>query len=370
MNFGEIKSAEIPPNSFLTDENHDEFAAWAERNEHWLDQSRPKGRRAKRERSKEPLILCGHGVSLNIDRGTLFIRDGLTHHPQERLTYRFYRGDLALPPRIIMLDGSGSLSFDVVAWLSEQNIPLVRIDWKGEVVSVIGGAGFAQIPERVQWQIETRNDPGRRLDFCCDLIAAKLRASLKTLSETLPESPSRALAIARCDAGIAQLESRSVRTVEDVRAIEANAAAAYFNAWKGLPLTWRSRWKYPVPDAWLTIGSRRSNGSGRFATNRNASHPLNAMLNYAYAALRSQIQTEAAGEGYDPRRGIMHHDRDDTQAFVYDLIEPRRPIVDAAVLAFVRGTPFTGADFVLRNDGVCRLAPQLARRVAQFGFMA
>jgi len=104
-------------------------------------------------------------------------------------------------------------------------------------------------------------------------------------------------------------------------------------------------------------------GRGRFATNKHATHPLNAMLNYAYAVLRSQVQIEAAAEGYDPRRGIMHHDRDDTQALVYDLIEPRRPIADAKVLNFALKTPFTGADFVIREDGVCRVAPQLARRI-------
>jgi CRISPR-associated protein Cas1 len=356
--------------SFPTAESRDQFDDWADRNNHWLEQSKPKRRRAKRERSKEPLILCGHGVSLNIDRGTLSIRDGLTHHPQERMTYRFFPGDPELPPRIIMLDGSGTLSFDVVAWLAQQRIPLIRLDWRGDVVSVIGGTGYAQIPERVQWQIETRKDPVRRLEFSCDLIAAKLAETLKTLNQILPHSPARELAVARNEGGIVQLARRQVRSIEDIRTIEGNAAASYFNAWKGLPLIWRSRWKHPVPDAWLTIGPRRSSGTGAFATNRKATHPLNAMLNYAYAALRSQIHIEATGEGYDPHRGIMHHDRDDTQAFVYDLIEPRRPMADAAVLKFVLTTAFTGADFILRSDGVCRLSPQLARRVAALGVSA
>jgi len=370
MDFAELNPTPARANEFSPAENSDQFDAWAKRNDHWLRQTRPKSRRAKRERNKEPLILCGHGVSLNIDRGRLTIRDGLTHHPQERVTYQFFPGDLALPPRIIMLDGSGSLSFDVLAWLSEQNIPLMRIDWKGEVVSVIGGSGFAQVSERVRWQLETRNDPERRLEFCCDLIAEKLRSSLRTLNGVLPPSSGQALAAARAEAGIDLLASRNVRTVEDVRAIEANAAAAYFNAWRDVPLAWRARWKYPVPDEWLTVGSRRSTSRGRSATNRNATHPVGAMLNYAYAALRSRIHIEAASEGYDPRRGIMHHDRDDTQAFVYDLIEPRRPIADAAVLEFIRTTSFSGADFVLRSDGVCRLAPQLARKVASLGMAA
>lgn len=79
---------------------------------------------------------------------------------------------------------------------------------------------------------------------------------------------------------------------------------------------------------------------------------------------------ETASEGYGSRRGIMHHDRDDTQALAFDLIEPRRPIADAAVLRFVLKTPFTGADFVIRADGVCRLSPQLARYVARLGMAA
>jgi hypothetical protein len=37
----------------------------------------------------------------------------------------------------------------------------------------------------------------------------------------------------------------------------------------------------------------------------------------------------------------------------------------AAMLKFMTREPLTGADFVIRSDGVCRLAPQLARRIAQ-----
>jgi hypothetical protein len=77
------------------------------------------------------LILAGHGVSLRIEAGTLLIRNGFTHYPQKRKTYRFFKGDSDLPPRIIMLDGSGSITFDVLTWLNEQNVPLVKIDRTG-----------------------------------------------------------------------------------------------------------------------------------------------------------------------------------------------------------------------------------------------
>jgi CRISPR-associated protein Cas1 len=59
----------------------------------------------------------------------------------------------------------------------------------------------------------------------------------------------------------------------------------------------------------------------------------------------------------------MHHSRIGFPAYVYDLIEPERPRVDAAVLKFVRSRTFSAADFVIRKDGVCRLSPPLARAV-------
>jgi CRISPR-associated protein Cas1 len=343
-------------------------ADWASRNEHWLTGARQRSRyRSKRERRRDPLILCGHGVSLRIDRGTVLINDGFTHYPQERRTYRFFKGGLDLPPRIVMLDGSGSLSFDVITWLSEQNLPLIRADYRGEVASVIGGDGFAADPERLRWQVETRTDPNRRLEFCCGLIAEKLRASLVTLREVIPESRSRQLAIAAAEAGIHTLTERRLATVDQVRELEMRAASAYFTAWRGVTLKWRSRWKHPIPDDWLTVGSRRSMRRP-LASNRNATHPINAILNYGYAMLQSHVHVAAVGAGFDPRRGVLHHDREDDRSalsFVFDMMEPGRPIVDAAVLRFLRDTELTGADFAIRADGVCRLAPQLARRVCE-----
>jgi hypothetical protein len=36
------------------------------------------------------------------------------------------------------------------------------------------------------------------------------------------------------------------------------------------------------------------------AGNRNAAHPINAILNYAYAMLESQVRIKGVAEGYDP----------------------------------------------------------------------
>ncbi len=42
-----------------------------------------------------------------------------------------------------MLDGSGSVTFDVLTWRNEQKVPLVKIDWTSNAVTVISGDSFA-----------------------------------------------------------------------------------------------------------------------------------------------------------------------------------------------------------------------------------
>jgi CRISPR-associated protein Cas1 len=48
--------------------------------------------------------------------------------------------------------------------------------------------------------------------------------------------------------------------------------------------------------------------------------------------------------------GILPYERDDSPAFVFDLMEPERPKIDRVVLDFVR-------------EHVCRLNPEMARMV-------
>ena len=164
---------------------------WSKRSLHWLRQgasASPKDKRVRRRRSRDPLILAGHGVSLQIDAGTLLARNGFTHYPQKQETYRFFKGDADLPPRIIMLDGSGSITFDVLTWLNEQKVPLVKIDWTGNAVCIVSGDSFAANRDRVAWQTETRSNRRKRMEFCNALIAKKIDGCIETLETSLRRS--------------------------------------------------------------------------------------------------------------------------------------------------------------------------------------
>jgi CRISPR-associated endonuclease Cas1 len=338
---------------------------WANRCELWASRvQKAGGRRAVRERPRQPLVLSGHGVRLRIENGALTIRNGFTHYPQKQETYRFFKGELAIPERIIMLDGSGSISFDVLSWLAEQDVSLIRIDWRGEVICVASRSGYAANPYRVQWQRDTRADEIKRMEFSISKITAKIENSITTLEKSIRRNQAWNRAVEMAYSTLTKLDSKQPQSIIELRALEANAAAAYFRAWKGTPIKWRGISRRPIPDAWREIGPRTS--LFQLAGNRNASHPVNAILNYAYTILQSQLQIQAIAEGYDPTIGIMHEGSNGSAAFVFDLMEPSRPLVDRKVLEFIKGHVFDPADFVIRSEGVCRLNPEMAAWVATF----
>jgi CRISP-associated protein Cas1 len=337
---------------------------WFNRCDHWSLQSiNTKRKPAKREKGVAPLILSGHGVTLKIDAGTLLIRNGFTHYPQKQETFRYFKGDPWLPPRIIMLDGSGTISFDVLSWLSEQNVPLIRINWAGEVVSVLSGYGYAANKHRVAWQVGTQSDERQRMEFCNKLITRKIEGCILTLEKSVPRSDAWEKAMERTYADLTELELRPPLDVTSLRTLEANSAAAYFRAWRSIPIQWRESSRHPIPQEWRTMGPRTSRFN--LAGNRNASHPINAILNYAYAILESQLKINAISDGYDPTIGIMHYRGGGSPAFIFDLMEPERPNIDRIIIEFIKADKMDPSDFFIGANGVVRLNPQMASHVVR-----
>ena len=335
---------------------------WLGRSEFWLAQTRPATPRKRRERSTETLVLCGHGISLRVENRSLAIKNGFTHFPQERETFRYFRGDLDRPARIIVLDGSGHLTFDVLDWLAEQDVPLIRVTWTGDVITVAGGSGYSADREKVAWQRETRADPQRQTAFGAALIAKKIENSIATLRDILPPSNTRDRAFEVADCALMRLRNSPPTSVSELHGIEGPAAAAYFEVWQSVPLRWQIAKSRPIPDGWRTLGPRASLRAGKRTKNRNATHPVNAMLNYAYAVTVGHLKIQTLTNGYDPTIGIMHQS-EDAPAYALDLVEPVRPLVDRAVLAFALEDELHPADFLLRADGCCRLNPHLARQI-------
>jgi CRISP-associated protein Cas1 len=262
---------------------------------------------------------------------------------------------------------------DAIDWLARHRVPLIRIRWDGQFSSIVTSGGQAANPEKIHWQQKTRENPRERLAFATNIIRQKAANTLAAM-EFLPRSPLRDRTCKNIATRAELLKREPPRTFAHLLGIEGSIAADYFRVWSSLAIKWKPLKRYPIPSDWSSYRSRvalghgirlRADGGGY---NRGATHPVNAMLNYAYAVLIAQTQIRLIVEGYDPTIGIMHEKkalRGINPGFALDHMEPMRPVVDRAVLQLIDTVTFTGADFAIQHDGVCRMNPELARRVAQ-----
>ncbi|WP_373088739.1 CRISPR-associated endonuclease Cas1 [Sneathiella sp.] len=339
---------------------------WADRCIYWnylIEANKPK--RMRRERQSHPLIITGHGLSITVDKKRLIIKDGNTHYPSKPKVWEFFKGDLELPPRIVVIDGSGNITLDALDWLADQDVPLIRIKFDGTGTTVMSPSGFSADRTKVAWQLETRDDPDKKLAFAISITRQKLEASIETLEKFVPSSKYLDRSIEAIRNDLAFIERGDADTPAKLLGQEGKAASSYWRAWQGVEMKWRATTRHPIPDDWRTYLSRSSILTGVNPKNKNASHPINAMLNYAYAALLTKAKIQAICDGYDPMIGILHDQRhkekDLTPSFALDLMEPQRPVVDRVILKLIAEQTFSGSDFDIQSNGVCRLNPALAR---------
>lgn len=347
-------------NLALADANPGE---WKARSEKWAwETEKSQRKRPAKRRSKTPLILTGNGVSLRIERNTLVVKNGLTQYPQEQEIIRFFPGELDIPPRIIFLDCSGSISFSVINWLQEQDIDLVHLNWQGEIVTTTSKTGCSADIERVIWQRETYCEHERRMAFSIGLIAQKFERSLDTLHRLNYRNDAWERAVDFLEASGQALFGDPPKTTRDLLMIEANCAVAYFRAWNGVTLAWKGKSRKFIPDHWNAFDQRSSDNN--LTGNRRADHPINAMLNYAYRVAESELLIQAISEGFDPTIGILHELKTNRNSFLHDVIELERAEIDFQIFSFVRSHVFAPDDFVITQSGAVRLNPQLARYLA------
>ena len=124
---------------------------------------------------------------------------------QTREEWRFFPADPDLPSRIVLLDTNGYLTVDVFNWLSSQDIPLIVMNWKGELSTLVG----SRLPNpALQYSQLLAEVNGTGLQLSVELIKAKVRGSQATLNR-LPITP-------RVDEAIEALEGHLGELAGDV----------------------------------------------------------------------------------------------------------------------------------------------------------
>lgn len=298
------------------------------------------------------LVLTGYGLRVAVERGHLLVEDGIG---ADRRQGRFPR---AVPgfERLVVLGHAGTVTLEALRWLHDLGIPFVQIGADGDVIVAAGRASLNDGRLRRAQALAPWNGVGLRLTR--ELIRQKLKAQRANLAR-LAASEAIATTLA---AALDTLDD--VDTLAALRLLEAQGAAAYWEAWHDARLAFARREQAKVPAHWLAGTPRRSPHTG---TPRTAAHPLNALLNYLYAVLEAEARLACLTMGLDPALGLLHADLRARDSLALDLMEPVRPVVDALVLDLVRGQVFSRDDFFENRQGVCRVLPPLTAALGETG---
>ena len=294
------------------------------------------------------LTLFGYGIQVRVDRGHLLVEDGIG---EDRRKIRLPRVGHGLK-RLVCIGADGAISLAALQWLAAQDASFVMLERDGSVLATTGPvrSSDAKLRRAQEWPMYPE------LRVTRELIRQKL-AGQESVARNKLFDTTTADTIARFSAELPEAEQ-----IASIRLIEAQAALAYWSAWRTLPITFPKNDLARIPAHWLSFGARVSplTGSPRLSVN-----PPNAILNYLYAVLESEARLAAAALGLDPGLGVLHVDSGSRDSFALDLLEPVRRQVDSYLLDWITRQPLTRQWFFEQRDGNCRLMGPFAVRLAE-----
>jgi len=286
------------------------------------------------------LTLFGYGIQVRVDRGHLVVEDGIG---EDRRKIRLARVGHGLK-RLVCIGADGVISLAALQWLSAQDASFVLLERDGSVLATTGPVRSSDAKLRRAQALA--HVSGAALRITRELIRQKLAGQELVARNKLLDTRT-ADTIARFSAELPEAEN-----VESIRLIEAQAALAYWSAWRTLPINFPKNDVARIPTHWLSFGARNSplTGSPRLSVN-----PPNAMLNYLYAVLESEARLAVAALGLDPGLGVLHVDSGNRDSLALDVLEPIRAQVDSYLLDWITRQPLRRQWFFEQRNGNCRL---------------
>ena len=249
--------------------------------------------------------------------------------------------DYFLPKNLkqIIINGKGAITFDAIELLSDNDVDLIAIDWRGNIKYRLSSMEHNNVEIRKQ-QYYALND-NRSGYLAKKFIESKIKnqkATLTTLSKTRGGVEFILNQRKKLDNLIKALDNIPIKSSEKIRSdifgIEGVASHEY---WLG--------YRYVINDEHDFL--KRSG--------RRAQDPVNAMLNYSYAILASEVLKSLHTSGLDPYAGFLHSDRYARKSLVFDLMEEfRQQIVDKSVLKLINREQIQNDDFELK-DGMMHI---------------
>jgi CRISPR/Cas system-associated endonuclease Cas1 len=192
------------------------------------------------------VTLFGYGIQARVDRGHLFLEDGIG---ADRRRYRLPRVGHGLK-RLVVIGSDGMVSLAALRWLADQDVGFAMLERDGSVLATTGPVRPSDARLRRSQALASQS--GVAIQIARELIDKKLAAQEQVARRKL-------LAIENADTiHRYRSELAEADTPESVRQIESKAAGAYWAAWRTLPISFPRKDELRVPAHWRVFGARVS----------------------------------------------------------------------------------------------------------------
>ena len=268
--------------------------------------------------------------------------------------------DATSKPEAILFDSHGEfLTGEAIRWSARYDIALILPGGPGRLITTVEtfaetrdkkGANKKDVdPAIILAQCEAALEKGKTVAIAREIVRRKIEAELRALHAHSEAREAVAAWAARLELA---------RTLSEILIIEGHAAAAYWREFRDMGL--RERKGGNLPRSWMRYPQRNKGRpayrEGVGGGPENASHPINAMLNYAYIVEAGRLARALTARGLILSLGFLHKPKRGRNSLVWDAIEPLRPVIDARVFAFVAEHEFARSDFPQAGLHVFRLS--------------
>jgi|GEM_PF-937444 len=299
--------------------------------------------------ARNVLVVDGFGVSMNVERGHLIVKDGFIADGELREIH-FPRGRCEVD-RIIVRASAGTVSIAAIDWCNRMGITVAFIGSDSRLMNCLIPDGPHDGPLRRAQAVSGTTDDGLRLARW--LLRRKLesqRAAIVATDKRSIEELGRAIGWIEKDEALTELLTH-----------EAYGSRVYWDSFVGTELPWTQAAQKRVPAHWRMISIRDSGGRNRV---RDARDPFNALLNYGYTLLEIETRVACMLESLDTDFGYLQVDTRLRESFVFDLCESLRVRVDRLTMEWARRQGLRSWMFIELRDGIVRLDPDTARDYA------
>jgi len=286
-------------------------------------------------------LLKGYGFSIKVKDNKLVFKD--THDPfNEPITEEHYITNL--PYEKIVLSGKGYISTEALGLLCENNRNVILCDTYGKPISYMNPVMESMTATKYRMgQYDAFRNPEKKRYLSKQIVKAKIQSQINFLEST--KNPD-------VKDGIQILKDSLIQINEKPLANEAKLGRRYFIEYAKL-----------IPKKY---GFTSRNQSSINISKNNATDVINALLNYGYCILASEISKYINGVGLDAYYGFYHAQHLGFQPLVYDIIEPFRWLVDYSVYKIAnsesKGHYIREKDYAHTRKGLVVMDYDLIRR--------